>query len=152
MGKHLRRYYDDMLGDKFGAGAITYGAFNCDSEKCVNFGFDSFVKNGITVHLHEEASFNDPGFLGAAGFNGPDTGIGIPLCQLQCGANVRTPVVINYLANPEAGYSREFEQWDHGVLKPDSNNSTCDYHSWHLRAEKGFGAYCLEHHWLIEGL
>lgn len=151
-GKILRRQFDDILGEKFVNGAISYGAFDCNSEKCVNFGFQSFIKNGITIHLHEEASFNDPGFLGAAGFNGPNMGIGIPLCQLQCGANVKTPVVINYLANEAAGYSREFEQWDHGVLKPDSNNSTCDWHAWHLRSEKGFQAYCLEHHWLIEGL
>ena len=151
-GKIQRREWDELLQGAFPNGAISYGAFDCNKEKCVDFGFQSFIKNGVEFHLHEEASFNDPGFLGASGFNGPNMGIMIPLCQLQCGNETKTPVVINYLANEAAGYSREFEQWDHGRLKPESNNSTCDWHAWHLSAEKGFQTYAIEHHWLIEGL
>lgn len=151
-GKVMRRGFDEMLGGAFGGGAISYGAFSGSQEKAVDFGFQSFTKNGVEFHLHEEASFNDPGFLGAAGFNGPNTAIMLPLCQMQCGNETTTPLKIMYLANPKAGYSREFEQWDHGVLKPESNNSTCDWHAWHLRSEKGFKMVCPEHHWMIEGV
>jgi hypothetical protein len=151
-GMIARRNIDDDFGERFGQGQISYGTFQGSQEKAIDFGFQSFVKNGIEWHLHEEASFNDPGFLGAAGFNGPNMSIALPLCQMQCGNETTTPLKINYLASEKAGYSREFEQWDHGVLKPDSNNSTCDWHAWHLRSEKGFQMYCPEHHWLIEGL
>lgn len=149
-GKTQRRQLDAILGNYFNNGAISYGAFDCNKDKCVNFGFQAFIKNGIEFYLHEEDSFNDPGLLGAAGFNGANTGILMPLAQFLCGGKKRTPIVINYLENAKAGYSRQLEQWDHGVLKPASNGSSYDGHEWHLRAEKGFEMYAPERQWLIE--
>jgi hypothetical protein len=151
-GRTLRQNIDDALGNKFTNGSISYGVFDCKAEKCVNFGFDAFVKNGITFYLHDEDMLNDPCFLGAAGFNGPTTGFAVPLCQIQCGNDYKTPIVINYLENPEAGYSRELEQWDFGVLKPETKPDNCDFHKWHLQADKGFEMYCPERFHLIEAL
>lgn len=151
-GKNQRRDLDKILGEYFDAGAITYGAFSGDQAKSVNFGFQAFTKNGIAFFLHDESSLNDKCFLGANGFNGPDLGFLVPLCKMMCGNDVKTPIVLNYLANEKAGYSRELEQWDWGVLKPATKPDNCDNHTWALQSDKGFEQWCPERFWLIEAL
>lgn len=152
LGRNIRKDIDNAMGDRFVNGSISYGAFDGFEQKAISFGFDAIKKNGIEMYLHDEETFNDPGFLAADGFNGPNMMFGIPLCRMMCNGELKTPVVINYLANEKAGYSRELEQWDYGVLKPESNNQTFDGHTWQLRAEKGPEFWALDRYIFAEKL
>lgn len=142
MGANHRSQVDIAYEAKVTKQDVSWNFLQGDKERGIRFGFDALKIDGIEYYFHDEGSFNDPGFLGASGFNGPDMTIGIPLCRMQCGnRGVSTPLVINYLAGN--GINRELIENDYGVLRPGSHNSKCDWHEWQLKSQFGIDAYCM---------
>jgi len=112
-----------------------------DLERCLQFGFTGVKMDGIEYYFHDENSLNDPGFLGAEGFTGPETTFMVPLCKLPCGNKMSTAFIIRYLSGN--GINRELIENDYGILRPGSNHSECDWHEWMLMSQFGIDAYCL---------
>lgn len=123
---------------------------NGDKERGIRFGFDAVKVDGIEFYLHDEGSFNDISFLGAAGFSGPDTTFGVPMCKVNTGAKNSTPIVINYLSGN--GINRELVENDYGILRPGSNKSDCDFHQWDLMSEFGVDMYCAQNFIFTESI
>ncbi len=112
-----------------------------NKQRCLQFGFDGVKLDGVEYYFHDEDSLNDPGFLGAAGFNGPSTTFMVPLCKLPCGNKMSTVFIMRYLSGN--GVNREMIENDYGIMRPGSMNSNCDYHEWMLMSQFGVDAYCL---------
>lgn len=150
-GPNHRSFTNEAFEGKVTKQDISWGFLQSSAERGIEFGFDAAKIDGIEYYFHDEASFGDPGFLGAAGFNGPDTSIGIPLCKVQCGQRgVSTPIVLNYLAGN--GINRELIENDYGILRPGSHNSKCDWHEWQLKTQFGIDFYCPNYFIFSEGI
>ena len=67
-GIEIDQQVDRELGDRLKDGAISYGAFNADQDKAVNFGFQKFTVGAYTYDKRPMASFNDKQTLGADGY------------------------------------------------------------------------------------
>lgn len=152
MGAEFRSQIDADLETVVQKHDVSWNFLDGDKARGIRFGFDAIKIEGIEFYLHDEGSFNDPAFLGAAGFNGPNTAIGIPLCKMQCGQRKgpSTPLVLNYLAGN--GINRELIENDYGVLRPGSHNSKCDWHEWQLKSQFGLDAYCMNHFVFTESI
>lgn len=142
-GANHRAQIDLALEGKVTKNDVSWNFLQGDIQRGLRLGFDGLKLNGIEFYLHDEASLNDPGFLGAEGFNGPDTTFGLPLCRVPCGNRLSTPIIVRYLAGN--GINRELIENDYGVLRPGSNFSHCDYHEWSLMSQFGLDAYCLNY-------
>lgn len=150
-GANHRAQTDAAFEGKVTKFDVSWDFLDNDKERGIRFGFDAAKINGIEFYFHEEASLNDPGFLGAEGFNGPDTTIAVPLCKLQCGQRgLSTPIVINYLAGN--GINRELMENDYGYLRPGSESSNCDWHAWDLASQFGIDFYCPKFFVYTEGI
>lgn len=145
-GATHRAQIDTALEGKVTKEDVSWNFLDGDKERGLRLGFDALKLNGIEFYFHDEASLNDPGFLGAAGFNGPETTFGLPLCQVPCGNDMGTPLMIRYLAGN--GINRELIENDYGILTPGSNKSECDAHTWSLMSQFGLDAYCLNY-WIF---
>lgn len=119
-------------------------------QRCLQFGFDGVKMDGIEYYFHDEDSLNDPGFLGAAGFTGPETTFMVPLCKLPCGNKMATAFIMRYLSGN--GVNRELIENDYGILRPGSNHSECDWHEWMLMSQFGVDAYCLQNFIFTESI
>jgi hypothetical protein len=67
-GIEIDQQIDRELGDKLKAGSISYGEFNGDQEKAVNFGFQKFTLGSYTYDKRPMGAFNDKQSLGADGY------------------------------------------------------------------------------------
>jgi hypothetical protein len=126
-----------------------------DLQRCLQFGFSGIKLDGIEYYFHDETSLNDPGFLGAEGFTGPETTFMVPLCKLPCGNKMSTAFIMRYLSGN--GVNRELIERDYGILRADENafNPTggpCDYHEWMLMSQFGIDAYCLNNFIFTESI
>jgi len=150
MGKNHRSQADTALEALVTKQDLSWNFLDNDKERGIRLGFDAVKVDGIEWYLHDEDSLNDPGFLGADGFNGPDTTFGVPLCRMPCGNESVTPLRINYLAGN--GINRELVENDYGVLRPGSKDSNCDRHTWSLMSQFGIDAYCMNNWIFTESL
>jgi len=78
-GIELSGQLDRELGDRFTAGAISYGNFNFDDAKRVSLEFDTYSIMGYTFHKKTYDAFNDLQTLGAAGYTFPKDGMILPM-------------------------------------------------------------------------
>jgi hypothetical protein len=78
-GINLAGQIDRELGDRFSAGAISYGNFNFDESKRVALEFDTYSIMGYSFHKKTYNSLNDLQTLGAAGYSFPNDGIILPM-------------------------------------------------------------------------
>jgi len=78
-GINLAGQIDRELGDRFSAGAISYGNFNFDESKRVALEFDTYSIMGYTFHKRTYDAFNDLQTLGAAGYTFSNDGMILPM-------------------------------------------------------------------------
>ena len=78
-GINLSGQIDRELGDRFSAGAISYGNLNFDESKRVALEFDTYSIMGYSFHKKTYNSLNDLQTLGAAGYSFPNDGIILPM-------------------------------------------------------------------------
>lgn len=149
-GSELRAQADSALDEKVIKNDLSWNFLDGDKERGIRFGFDAVKIDNIEYYLHDEGSLNDPGFLGADGFNGPYTGFGVPMCKLACGNDLRTPIVLDYLAGN--GVNRELIEDDYGVLRPGSGGKNEDWHEWKLMSEFGLDFYGLNNFFFTEAI
>jgi hypothetical protein len=140
--------YDGMVN--MTCDVCAWNFMNGDKERGLRLGFDALKIDGIAYYFHDENSLNDPGLLGANGFNGPETLFMIPLCKIPCGNKMATTFIIRYLAGN--GINRELMENDYGVLRPGSESSNCDWHTWTLKSQFGIDAYCVQNMILTESV
>jgi hypothetical protein len=67
-GIELNMDIQKAIKDWFPNGAVTYGSFS-GQDNAIELGFTSIGYQGRTFHFHNMEVFNNPVFLGAAGFN-----------------------------------------------------------------------------------
>lgn len=79
MGINVRAAIESFIRTEMKNGGISYGAFEGDAKKAVDFGFDSFQTLGYTNHCMTYQLFNDPTLLGADGHNFKYLLMGIPM-------------------------------------------------------------------------
>lgn len=108
-GINLSLQIDRELGDRFQAGAISYGNFNFPEEKAVNLEFSTFRIGEYTFHKKTYSTFNDLQTYGADGYGFPNEGMVIPMDN-QMDGKTREEIPSlrkRYLADPDTGESRE---------------------------------------------
>jgi hypothetical protein len=140
--------FDNMVN--YNSNEVSWNFLAGDKERGLRLGFDALKIDGIEFYFHDENSLNDPGLLGASGFNGPETMFMIPLCKIPCGNKMATTFIIRYLAGN--GVNRELIENDYGVLRPGSESSNCDWHTWSLMSQFGIDAYCVQNMILTESV
>lgn len=76
------------LKDYFINGAVTYGNMGGEGNS-LSWGFDSYKFMGVTLNFQTNETFNDPSFLGAAGYNYRGSAVCMPTEKMVKGnANV----------------------------------------------------------------
>lgn len=108
-GIELSIQIDEELRDALTGGSITYGNFNFDSEKMVNFAFSKFKIGEYTFVKKTYDAFNDLQGMGASGYGFPFEGMVIPMdSQKDAKSGEKVPsICLRYLENPDTGESRE---------------------------------------------
>ena len=105
VGIELSLQLDRELGDRFTAGAISYGNFNFSEEKAVSLEFASYSIGGYTFHKKTYDAFNELQTLGAAGYTFPKDGMMLPMDNrtlLDNGDRMTVPSLrVRYLKNRE---------------------------------------------------
>lgn len=147
-GINLRQSIDRFVGNEMKQGAITYGMFEGNKQKAIDFGFDSFTLTGYTFHMKTYDVFNYPQMLGASGQPYVNMGLVIPAEKTveSIGPNkTRTSVPsvrMNYVSQANAGgsYSREMEEFLLGGVNGVFTTGT-DELSYNLRAHRGLECF-----------
>ncbi len=105
VGIELSGQIDRELGDRFTAGAISYGNFNFDDAKRVSLEFDTYSIMNYTFHKRTYDAFNDLQTLGAAGYTFPKDGMILPMDNrtlMDNGTRMSVPSLrIRYLKDRE---------------------------------------------------
>ena len=82
MGSDLHRQVSNIIRNLPGLtqGGISYNSFGKGdaSSKAVDLGFNSFIWNGVSIHMQETSVFDHPELLGLAGYNYVNMGFLIP--------------------------------------------------------------------------
>ena len=145
---NLRRGMEAFIRDNMKNGAISYGMFNGDKQKYIDFGFDSFQTLGYTFHMKTLTEFNYPNALGAAGQAYANMGIVFPMergvANLGAGKEktIVPPMRINYMSSEGSGspngrvYSRQWEEWYTGAANGIYTGTT-DEVAYHMRSHWG---------------
>lgn len=169
-GMNWRSTIDNNVKLDFPNGAISYAAFeglfgynsapgmetagnppDNGKQRAIAYGFSSVQKDGITYHLHDEEAFNDESFLGATGFNYPDTYFMMPGCPLLCGNEYKTGLVLTYLGDNGTGTTSSFIMRDFGILR-EGTYKGCDNHTFDVIDEEGFEVVAADRWIFGEGL
>jgi hypothetical protein len=114
IGIELNRDFQKATKDWFTNTGTTFGAFGGSQDMAKMYGFNSISVMNRTFHMHNMDVFNNPAYLGAAGFNYIGGGIFLPMTSTLDGNSqpmqyIKTVRLQNSSCNVTFGY-------DHSVV------------------------------------